>query len=355
MASLEELRNFVNSNNYVETKKDLIISVYAICKDELTNVEEWVEQFNCCDHICILDTGSTDGTYEKLLEMSKTNSKLIVYRKIYEEFHFDEARNDNFKLVPSDTDICLTLDFDERLESNWLDKLLSIDEEILISSLIYIKRNIFFDNKFVNTFDERPFAHSYYFMSYMTWSGYIAENFVHKFNSSSISEANNKFKDKCIFNSNIECKHFVPLDISQIIKSFENRVMFIKFFKDSHNKLLKTNNFFDAISILESRLLDLNSFKFVFTNNEIISDHYIEEEINHIIKLINNQQIDILSFRNEDLTFYILDTLSKVKVLKYDNLDLTIKNIVTALKSNSSNSTETEYLFKKYLNMVKES
>ena len=42
------------------------ICVYAICKNELKFVDQWLENMSEADYIVVLDTGSTDGTFEKL-------------------------------------------------------------------------------------------------------------------------------------------------------------------------------------------------------------------------------------------------------------------------------------------------
>lgn len=42
------------------------ICVYAICKNEKSNIEKWLTSMNEADYIVVLDTGSTDGTYEML-------------------------------------------------------------------------------------------------------------------------------------------------------------------------------------------------------------------------------------------------------------------------------------------------
>ena len=43
------------------------IAIYAICKNEIKFVDQWIKSMIEADYICVLDTGSTDGTYEKLL------------------------------------------------------------------------------------------------------------------------------------------------------------------------------------------------------------------------------------------------------------------------------------------------
>ena len=41
------------------------IAVYTICKNEVTNVDKWINSMMEADYLCVLDTGSTDGTWER--------------------------------------------------------------------------------------------------------------------------------------------------------------------------------------------------------------------------------------------------------------------------------------------------
>lgn len=92
------------------------ICVYAICKNELKFVDAWLENMSEADYIVILDTGSTDGTYEKL-----KNDKRVtrVEQKIVDPWRFDVARNESMKLVPDDADILVCTDFDELFNTGW--------------------------------------------------------------------------------------------------------------------------------------------------------------------------------------------------------------------------------------------
>ena len=47
------------------------ICVYAICKNEIKFIDKWLDNMSEADYIVVLDTGSTDGTYEKLKEDSR--------------------------------------------------------------------------------------------------------------------------------------------------------------------------------------------------------------------------------------------------------------------------------------------
>ena len=42
------------------------IVVYAICKDEAQFVDRWMDSMSEADQVVVLDTGSEDGTAEKL-------------------------------------------------------------------------------------------------------------------------------------------------------------------------------------------------------------------------------------------------------------------------------------------------
>jgi len=98
--------------------KNLIVTVYAICKNEEKFVERWFNSMKEADNIVVLDTGSTDKTAEKL-----TNLGVKVTTKVISPWRFDTARNESLKLVPDNTDICVCTDLDEVFESGWCEKL----------------------------------------------------------------------------------------------------------------------------------------------------------------------------------------------------------------------------------------
>lgn len=97
------------------------IAVYAICKNEMKFLPTWWENMSKgVDYICILDTGSTDGTLEWLTEKRKEDNRLIWKQEIVTPWAFDVARNRSMELVPMDADILVCTDFDEKwLTPNW--------------------------------------------------------------------------------------------------------------------------------------------------------------------------------------------------------------------------------------------
>lgn len=90
------------------------ICVYAIAKNEIKFVDRWFKSVKVADYVCVLDTGSTDGTFERLKELG-----VITKQKTYENFRFDVARNDSLTLVPDDAEICVCVDLDEIFEKGW--------------------------------------------------------------------------------------------------------------------------------------------------------------------------------------------------------------------------------------------
>ena len=90
------------------------ITVYAISKNEEKFAERWVESMAEADHICVLDTGSTDGTVEILADLG-----VIVRREEIDPWRFDVARNRSMELIPEDTDICVCTDLDEVFRPGW--------------------------------------------------------------------------------------------------------------------------------------------------------------------------------------------------------------------------------------------
>ena len=98
----------------------LILTVYAICKNEVENVSKYLNSFGEADYVCILDTGSTDGTWELLQEKQKEFPNLITSQRTIVPWRYDEARNVSMTLIPKETTIFFMADLDEVIkESGW--------------------------------------------------------------------------------------------------------------------------------------------------------------------------------------------------------------------------------------------
>lgn len=92
------------------------ICVYAICKNEMKFIDKWIESMSEADYIVVLDTGSTDGTFEFLQNDSRITA---VKQQVINPWRFDVARNESMKLIPDDANICVCTDPDELFEAGW--------------------------------------------------------------------------------------------------------------------------------------------------------------------------------------------------------------------------------------------
>lgn len=77
------------------------------------------------DYICVLDTGSTDNTVEKL----KQYDNVIVEQKEITPWRFDVARNESMKLIPRDANILCCIDLDEVFDPGWAQPLRKVWQE----------------------------------------------------------------------------------------------------------------------------------------------------------------------------------------------------------------------------------
>lgn len=92
--------------------------VYAIALNEIKHVDQFMAACQGADVILVCDTGSTDGTPERLTELGAT-----VYHISQKPWRFDVPRNTALSLIPADIDMCLSIDLDEYLQPGWLDQL----------------------------------------------------------------------------------------------------------------------------------------------------------------------------------------------------------------------------------------
>lgn len=95
-----------------------IICVYAISKNEEKFVDRWMDSMNEADLVVVTDTGSTDGTIERLRARGA-----VVYEEKIDPWRFDTARNISLSHVPDDTDIAVCTDLDEVFRPGWRESL----------------------------------------------------------------------------------------------------------------------------------------------------------------------------------------------------------------------------------------
>jgi glycosyltransferase involved in cell wall biosynthesis len=88
--------------------------VYAIALNEIKFVDQFMDHCAEADLVLVCDTGSTDGTAERLKQRGAT-----VYNVTQKPWRFDIPRNTALNLIPNDIDICLSIDLDEFLQPGW--------------------------------------------------------------------------------------------------------------------------------------------------------------------------------------------------------------------------------------------
>lgn len=88
--------------------------IYAIALNEVKFVDRFMQASQDADLVLVCDTGSIDGTTERLKELGAT-----VYHISQNPWRFDIPRNTALNLIPHDIDICLSVDLDEVLQPDW--------------------------------------------------------------------------------------------------------------------------------------------------------------------------------------------------------------------------------------------
>lgn len=90
------------------------IVVYAIAQNESSFVDRWMDSMSEADQVVVLDTGSDDGTAERL----RARGARVAVEQII-PWRFDRARNRSLELVPEDADVCVCTDLDEVFRPGW--------------------------------------------------------------------------------------------------------------------------------------------------------------------------------------------------------------------------------------------
>lgn len=95
-------------------EKHLRVAVYTIALNEAAHVERWARSAEGADYRVIIDTGSTDGTQQLATALG-----VLVHQVAIRPFRFDDARNVAIALLPTDVDVCCTMDMDRWLAPGW--------------------------------------------------------------------------------------------------------------------------------------------------------------------------------------------------------------------------------------------
>lgn len=99
------------------------VGAYAICKNEVDFINRFVEKHIEADQLVVLDTGSTDGTWERLQELSEKNNNLTIKQESIIPWSFNRAKNAAKNLLDEEIDIAVSIDLDEYFNEGWSEAL----------------------------------------------------------------------------------------------------------------------------------------------------------------------------------------------------------------------------------------
>ena len=108
----------------MDSYKDVKICCYAITAGEPKQfIDRWLESMKPADYICVLVTKEGDPNWYYFNEKKKDYPNLIIQQKTIKPWRFDVARNESMKLIPSDSNVLICTDIDERLIPEFWDDL----------------------------------------------------------------------------------------------------------------------------------------------------------------------------------------------------------------------------------------
>jgi len=101
------------------------IAVYTIALNEEDNVQQWYDSAKDADYLLIADTGSTDKTIRLAKKLGINVVKISI-----SPWRFDDARMAALAALPTDIDMCVSLDMDEVLAPGWREALEELDDDV---------------------------------------------------------------------------------------------------------------------------------------------------------------------------------------------------------------------------------
>lgn len=128
-------------------------AAYTLCLNEIKKLDQWLYYTKDFDYRVVLDTGSTDGTFEAL----KKVPGIILHQMRKEPFKFHHHRNFNLNMIPEDVDWCLSPDMDEYFSINVLDEMeKTIKKHPEVTNIATTRLDIYSDKVFVGPPDCLP-------------------------------------------------------------------------------------------------------------------------------------------------------------------------------------------------------
>lgn len=132
-------------------------AAYTILKNESKYIDQWLHYTAKFDYRCLLDTGSTDGSWEMLQKAAETDKNLIIEQKTFTPWNFSVARNYNHAMLPSDVEWALSPDLDEYFSINVLkemDRIITARPDV--TNISTTRLDIYSDEVFVGPPNHLP-------------------------------------------------------------------------------------------------------------------------------------------------------------------------------------------------------
>ena len=121
-------------------------AAYTICLNEIKKLDQWLFYTKDFDYRVVLDTGSSDGTFEALQKVPG----IILHQMRKEPFKFHEHRNFNLSMIPADVDWCLSPDMDEYFSINVLEEMeKTVKTHPTVNNIATTRLDIYSDKVFV--------------------------------------------------------------------------------------------------------------------------------------------------------------------------------------------------------------
>lgn len=100
----------------------LPVSAFIICKNEADFIIDCLESVAFCNDIVVVDSGSTDGTLERIAELQRKGLKIRLFQRDWPGF----AAQKQFALDQAKGPWCLGIDADERVDARLAQQLASL-------------------------------------------------------------------------------------------------------------------------------------------------------------------------------------------------------------------------------------
>jgi hypothetical protein len=154
------------------------IAAYTICNNEIEKIEDWLSYTRGYNYKVILDTGSSDGSFELLKKLSVNDSSIIVSQTHLKDFKFDNAKNLSLNLIPTDTTWCVFTFLDEYYSPNTLDTIHALNNNLTdLTGISCDKLNLRSYSVKQNTPNFDPIINIHVREGYR-WKGYAFEKLV---------------------------------------------------------------------------------------------------------------------------------------------------------------------------------